>query len=102
MALAGFGDKKGHLTSAWYYETKEEYIEHLRNPQDVSRLKATSFSQTYTDVDFLTDEKRQFPKNVIFPVKIGEMYSYIKVDIDAMPTARPDAAVYIKWNSITR
>lgn len=106
MALKGFGDKKGHLQRAWYYDSKQDYIKSLKESDNSSLYKEVKVLDTFNEVAFESEEIKSFPKDISIPVEIGEKYAYIRVEVDAMRaiggTGLADAVIKIDWNSIEK
>lgn len=102
MTLSGF-DKKGHMEAAWYYDSKQDYIKGLDSSSNTG--KEVTVVEEYTDASIEDGSETKFPKTVKFPVKVGEDFVYLKVQVDIMKSfggANPDAVVKIDWKSIKK
>ena len=102
MTLAG-SDKKGHMETAWYFDSKQDYVKSLDASSNTG--KEVTVVDEYTDASIEDGAETKFPKTVKFPVKIGEDFVYLKIQVDIMKAlggANPDAAVKIDWKSIKK
>lgn len=104
MVIKAFGDKKGHLRQAWYYPSVEEYYRSLEEKKDLS--KAVEVLSTYRETAFESDEIKEFPKTIKFPIERRAEFVYIKVEVDAMTAiggvGSPDAAMKLDWSKIEK
>ena len=102
MTLAG-SDKKGHMETAWYFDSKQDYVKSLDASSNTG--KEVTVVDEYTDASIEDGSETKFPKTVKFPVKAGEDFVYLKIQVDIMKAlggANPDAAVKIDWKSIKK
>lgn len=104
MVIKAFGDKKGHLRQAWYYPSVKEYYRSLEEKKDLS--KAVEVIRSYKDTAFESDEVKDFPQTIKFPIERYAEFVYIKVEVDAMTAiggvGSPDAAMKLDWNKIEK